>query len=97
MSPETVPDWQSWREHASGRRQGLARRKLVLTWMLQDPRNQDLSAREISDRCPVYAEHDGSAEGPARADLNAMRDYDCTVLASRNRPARWSVTALGAE
>lgn len=61
-----------------------------------DPRHQGLSAREVGARCPVYGAMDGGQEGRARADLNAMQDFDCTVLASRNRPAQWTVTSLGA-
>lgn len=96
MTVQTEQDWQAWREHSTGRRQGLVRRQLVLAWLRLDPRHQGLSAAEIGERCPVYAEMNGGQEARARNDLNVMQDYDCTVLSSRNRPARWSVTALGA-
>lgn len=86
----------AWQRQSGRRRQGLARRRELLEWMLSDPAHQGLSGAEIAERCPFYEDVGTRGYRAAMADLNVMEEYECTVLRAHGRPVRWSVTALGA-
>jgi hypothetical protein len=96
MSVETVVR-RPWESLSGSARQGLARRRELLAWMLEAPENQGVSGKEIAERCPVYANVGRNPYVRVMKDLNNLADIERLVVGSRNRPVAWSVTALGAE
>lgn len=86
-----------WEAYSGLARQGLARRRELLAWMLEAPENQGVSGKEIAQRCPVYRNVGRNPYVRVMKDLNNMADIECLVVGSRNRPVAWSVTALGME